>query len=144
MDNLLAIDKAANNTSLVICLKWSGLRFLFTGDAEIRSWKTMNKHNVLKQVNFLKVSHHASHNGTPPSEILDKILPEDDEGLGCALISTYEDVYNNVPDGKVIDQLRNRCSNIINIDKRVSKEGGYVDISFDKDGYVTIQTSNEF
>ena len=74
-DNLLAIDKAANNTSVVFALEWRGWRLLFAGDAEKRSWKTMKARSVLKPVHFLKVSHHGSHNGTPADEIFDAILP---------------------------------------------------------------------
>ncbi len=42
-DNLLAIDQAANNTSIVFCLEWRNWRLLFAADAETRSWKTMNR-----------------------------------------------------------------------------------------------------
>ena len=74
-DNLLSIDKAANNSSIVFALEWRGWRLLFPGDAEHRSWKEMNKRNMLKPVHFLKVSHHGSWNGTPPDDLLDEILP---------------------------------------------------------------------
>jgi hypothetical protein len=36
-DNLLAIDAANNNTSVVLLLEWRGWRLLFPGDAEVRS-----------------------------------------------------------------------------------------------------------
>jgi hypothetical protein len=42
VDNLLAIDKAANNTSVVFAMEWQGRRLLFPGDAELKSWKTMS------------------------------------------------------------------------------------------------------
>jgi len=79
MDNILAIDKAANNTSVVFCLEWRGWKLLFAGDAELRSWKTMEKEGVLKAVHFFKVSHHGSHTGLPPDKILDTILPKKPE-----------------------------------------------------------------
>ncbi len=87
-DNLLAIDKAANNTSLVLCLEWGGFRLLFPGDAELRSWKEMDNRGLLKPVDFLKVGHHGSHNATPPPDLLDKILPEDGKRRYAA-VSTY-------------------------------------------------------
>ena len=74
-DNILAIDKAANNTSVVFLLQWRGWRLLFAGDAEVRSWKTMNREGVLKPVHFLKVSHHGSHNGTPEDDIFEASCP---------------------------------------------------------------------
>ena len=73
--NLLNIDRANNNTSLVFALEWRGWRLLFPGDAEHRSWKTMAREKVLKPVHFLKVSHHGSFNGTPDVELLDQIPP---------------------------------------------------------------------
>ena len=42
-DNLLAIDAAANNSSVVFCLEWRGWRLLFPGDAEQRAWKEMDR-----------------------------------------------------------------------------------------------------
>jgi beta-lactamase superfamily II metal-dependent hydrolase len=135
VDNLLTIDKAANNTSIVLCLKWNNMRFLFTGDAETRSWKTMNKLGVLKPVNFLKVSHHASHNGTPPKDILEKILPESEKAKPrCAIISTYKNVYNNVPNSDVIRTMEDICSDVIRIDEVAGEGVGYIDVIFREDG----------
>jgi len=74
-DNMLAIDRAANNTSVVFELEWRGWRLLFSGDAELRSWRMMERHQQLRPVHFLKVGHHASQNGTPPDSLLEKILP---------------------------------------------------------------------
>lgn len=98
-DNLLAIDKAANNTSIVFSLEWRGWRLLFSGDAEVRSWKTMAREGVLKPVHFLKVAHHGSHNGTPADEIFDAILPEEpeDERKRKAAISTWTETYSGIP-----------------------------------------------
>ena len=41
IENLLAIDKAKNNSSIVFCLEWAGWRFLFPGDAAAKSWQVM-------------------------------------------------------------------------------------------------------
>lgn len=110
-DNLLAIDKAANNTSVVFLLEWRGWRLLFPGDAEERSWREMNKRSLLKPVHFLKVGHHGSHNGTPAGELLDTILPPEtaDGRPRAALVSTFKDTYNNVPDTNTLQVLGQRC-----------------------------------
>ena len=88
-DNLLAIDKAANNTSIVFSLEWRGWKLLFPGDAEQESWKMMDEKDVLEPVHVLKIAHHGSWNGTPQGVILDKILPptppDNRKRLSCSL-----------------------------------------------------------
>lgn len=132
-DDLLAIDKAANNTSVVFSLEWRGWRLLFAGDAELRSWKTMKKHGVLKPVHFLKVSHHGSHNGTPDGDIFDAILPEEppDERQRCAVISAYGETYSGIPHELTNQRLRSRCMLTSTL-----QAGGapYVDLTFEDVG----------
>lgn len=110
-DNLLAIDQAANNTSVVFTLTWRGWRLLFPGDAEVRAWRTMNKHGLLKPVHFLKIGHHGSHNGTPSPELLDKVLPNPapDNRQRHAVVCTCAGSYNNVPDEKTKTELATRA-----------------------------------
>jgi hypothetical protein len=111
-DNLLAIDRAANNTSVAFTLEWRGWRLLFTGDAELRSWKTMNKHVDFGPVHFLKISHHGSHTGMPPDEVLDRLLPEPGDAADrpChAVVSTFPGTYDNVPHDETLAALEERC-----------------------------------
>lgn len=148
MDNILAIDKAANNTSIVFCLEWRGWKLLFAGDAERRSWKTMENERVLKAVHFFKVSHHGSHTGLPPDKILDKILPKDpeDDRKRIAVVPTYPGTYKNVPDKELIRKvLAPRCDElkyvVLNekkgekgdnkIDTETVEDGGYRDFEFE-------------
>lgn len=111
-DNLLAIDQAANNSSIVFSLEWRGWRLLFPGDAEVRSWKTMNKKKVLQPVHFLKVAHHGSHNGTPTDAIFDAILPAvDPDGRNrLAAISTWPDTYSGIPHTPTNTRLSSRAT----------------------------------
>ena len=106
-DNLLAIDKAANNTSIVFALEWRGWKLLFPGDAEQESWRMMDEQGVLEPVHMLKIAHHGSWNGTPPGEILDKILPTvpPDGRKRYAVVSTCLDTYNGVPDDTTLTTL---------------------------------------
>jgi len=92
----------------VFCLKWRGWKLLFPGDAEIRSWREMNKEGVLSPVHFLKVSHHGSHNGTPGAELLNKILPvpAPDGRQRRAAVSTYPDTSSGIPHTDTFDELR--------------------------------------
>lgn len=107
-NNLLAIDKAANNTSIVFCLKWKGWNLLFSGDAEQRSWKEMDKESIFSPVDFLKISHHGSENGTPDSDILKKLFPDHgtDSTNRSAAISTYHNVYSGIPDDSTLTALK--------------------------------------
>jgi len=127
--NALTIDKAKNNTSVVFTLTWRNHVLLFSGDAESRSWRTMYREKALKPVDFIKVSHHGSHNGTPDGEILDEILPESiDPARRRAAVSTYKDTYNNVPDDPTLTKILSRCGQIISTQDSPDK---YVDIFFD-------------
>jgi beta-lactamase superfamily II metal-dependent hydrolase len=111
VDNLLTIDRANNNTSVVVCLEWRGLKLLFPGDAEQRSWKEMDKRGMLGPVHFLKVAHHASWNGTPPLSLLDEVLPlpAPDDRPRRALVSTCADTYHNVPDEETVEEVGRRA-----------------------------------
>lgn len=141
-ENLLAIDKAKNNTSVVFTLSWRGWKLLFSGDAEHKSWKLMNKNNKIKPVDFFKVSHHGSANGLPEDEILDKFLPRDpsDNKKRYALVSTYdgpnnngEGPYNGVPAVKLLtEQLARRCS-LEWTNRADLADGGYIDFIFTGD-----------
>lgn len=70
-DDLIAIDAAAKNTSIVFSLEWRGWRLLFAGDAGTRSWKLMRQRGVLRPVHFLQLGNH----DTPEGDVLDAILP---------------------------------------------------------------------
>ncbi len=126
--NLLAIDRAANNTSVVVSLEWRGWRLLFPGDAEYRSWKMMEQHGVLQPVQFLKISHHGSHNGTPDVELLDKVLPpRAGRRRRRAVLSTYPDTYGGVPDAETLALIQSRCA-VTSVEGLT--DGAYVDIEF--------------
>lgn len=108
--NALAIDKAKNNTSVVFTLKWKGRTLLFAGDAEVRSWRTIPAEK-LGPVDFLKVGHHGSHNGTPGPEILERILPlaHPPGDLPVAAVSTFEPAYSGVPHRETQLELERRA-----------------------------------
>jgi len=110
-DNMLAIDKAANNTSIVFMLEWRGWKLLFPGDAEQESWRMMDEQNVLEPVHLLKIAHHGSWNGTPQGAILDKILPPvaPDARKRYAVVSTCLDTYSGVPDSTTLTTLGARA-----------------------------------
>jgi hypothetical protein len=72
-DNLLQIvrilDKAMNNTSVILLMRVGKVSLLFPGDAQIENWQYAldNKDNrkLLAGVDVYKVGHHGSLNATP-------------------------------------------------------------------------------
>jgi hypothetical protein len=111
------IDKAQNNTSLCLLIEAAGKRLLLPGDAELESWEMMEKKcgSELKPVDFLKVAHHGSHNGTP-LELLDRLLPVRRKAQAQVLVSTKRKVYgtkNPVPDDALLMELKSRCRKVV-------------------------------
>jgi hypothetical protein len=131
---LLEIDAAANNTSIVMLIEWQGWRLLFTGDAETRSWKEMDKRGLLEPVHFLKASHHGSVNGTPEEKLLDKVLPipAPDQRPRYAAVSTYPGTYPGVPDAGTLDALRARTTLVSTAD--LPADHVFVDFTFPSTG----------
>ncbi len=109
--NLLEIDAANNNTSVVVQIEWRGWRLLFPGDAELRSWRTMHALGLLQPAHVVKISHHGSHNGTL-EDVFDALLPPaaPDGRERFALVSTALDSFASVPDIPTLDFYRQRCT----------------------------------
>lgn len=143
MDNVLTIDKSKNNSSIVFCLEWRGWKLLFPGDAEERSWKEMDKRDVLEPVHFLKISHHASHNGTPEDELLDKVYPRQtpDGRERVAVASTYPGNYGGIPDQTTLKRFKDRGVQTYMVYESLGDESdadepklGYLEFSFPAKG----------
>jgi beta-lactamase superfamily II metal-dependent hydrolase len=127
-DNLLAIDKAANNTSVVFSLEWRGWKLLFPGDAEQESWKMMGEKGVLDPVQLLKIAHHGSWNGTPQGTLLDAILPlpAPDGRERFAVVSTCPGTYNGVPHTDTLAELARRATLRSTLDD--IPDAGHIDV----------------
>lgn len=63
------LDKAMNNTSVILLFEVGGKKLLFPGDAQIENWEyALNDEDaseLLKDVYLYKVGHHGSRNATP-------------------------------------------------------------------------------
>ena len=121
VDAVRSIDKAENNTSLVFVIETHGKRLLFSGDAELESWEIMMKKSgkYLNAMDFLKISHHGSHNGTHP-DVLDLLLPKENKSNAQVLVSTRSKIYGTkhpVPDESLLTELRTRCKKLHSTDK---------------------------
>jgi hypothetical protein len=118
LDAVQEIDAAKNNTSLVVLATVGGKKLLFTGDAEVESWEKMQKKKLLGPVDFLKVSHHGSWNGTPKFDgksVVETLFPATSSKKGAALVSTKSNVYgtvNKVPHEETLQLFRKRCEKV--------------------------------
>lgn len=128
VESLFTIDQANNNTSLVIELEWRGLRLLFVGDAEQKSWVFMGREGQLRPVDFLKVGHHGSINGTPPPVLLDMVLPMSRRNSAVALVSTCPCAWKSVPDQPTLNAIAARTKKLY--DTRSAQPGTPLRIAF--------------
>lgn len=129
-DAILAIDKAENNTSIVFMLTWRQHTLLFAGDAELGSWRKMQQAGVLRPVDFLKVSHHGSHNGTPAEALLDEFFPAKGKKKRKAVISTWEKTYGGIPHSPTNKKLACRCTLQSILDPK-HKGKPHIDVKFE-------------
>lgn len=120
VESIRALDKAENNTSLAFIMEFNGRRLLFPGDAELESWEMIAQKcpSQLKPIDFLKVGHHGSHNGTEIS-LLDKLLPKSRKSRATIMVSTQSKVYgtkNPVPDADLMTEFQGRCKKLLTTD----------------------------
>ncbi len=124
-----------NNTSVVFLLEWKGRRLLFTGDAEwngkgVRKdrrsccWDVMlamdsDSGHLAKALDFLKVGHHGSVNGTPfydgesmEQTVLNKMLPKkhNTQVVVSTLAGKHGEEYE-VPYHRLLTELGRRAAN---------------------------------
>jgi beta-lactamase superfamily II metal-dependent hydrolase len=126
-------DKLRNQTSVVLLLEWRGRRLLFTGDAEWEggtgnaSWDIMLENDktfghLAKPLDFLKVGHHGSVNGSPfvkdagPNQpVLNQLLPAATQGAAQVVVSTDVNANfgkeNPVPYAPLLVELGRRAAN---------------------------------
>jgi beta-lactamase superfamily II metal-dependent hydrolase len=129
-------DALKNDVSVVFLLEWHGKRLLFTGDAEWRgngveagrrnsSWDVMMgrpevKDLLLQPLDFFKVAHHGSFNGSPFDDetgwqLIEKMVTPDRTHV---VISTETEVHNNVPFVSLMKKLGELAKN-----KQIYSEG---------------------
>ena len=112
IENLNTFDfDEANDNSLVLSLDFIGKKFLFTGDASIKTEeKIMEKYNV--DCDILKVGHHGSN--TSSSEKFIKMTSPEEAIISCGAKNMY-----GHPHKEIIDRLNKYNINI----RRTDEEG---------------------
>lgn len=122
-DNLLQIvrmlDKAMNNTSVILLIRVGKTSLLFPGDAQIENWQyaldNEEYRKMLAQVDVYKVGHHGSLNATPKSlwqGFSKKSKVRTDKSRLRTLMSTMEHKHGSeesrteVPRGTLVSALK--------------------------------------
>jgi hypothetical protein len=121
-----------NNTSVVLLLEWSGRRLLFAGDAEWQgagvkegrrnsTWDVMLNipevsQVLLQRLDFWKVAHHGSHNGTPfrkgeKPELLKKMVSPDRTRVVVSTVTGVHGEEMPVPYAPLLEALGSLAMN---------------------------------
>jgi metal-dependent hydrolase (beta-lactamase superfamily II) len=109
------LDKAMNNTSIILVFEVGNKRLLFPGDAQLENWLyaldgTNDKYKALLQgIDLYKVGHHGSWNATP-KKLWNLFKKKSASGPARlkTLMSTLEGVFHEeheVPRGVLVDAL---------------------------------------
>lgn len=103
------LTESKNNDSLVLWAEIGGLRWMFTGDAEINSEEQIIKSYPSLKADVLKIGHHGS-KGSTSERFLNAIEPS------YAIVSAgYNNRYQH-PHKEIIDKLLERNINILRTD----------------------------
>jgi len=101
------LDKAMNNTSVILLLEVAGKRILLPGDAQIENWSYalgQKKYTeLLQSTDLYKVGHHGSRNATPKSlwSLFAKRGAKGAPGRLKSVVSTMSGKYGSSPETQV-------------------------------------------
>lgn len=112
------LDKAMNNTSVILLLEVGGKKLLFPGDAQIENWEYAlsldDSLKLLEDVHFYKVGHHGSRNATPRTlwkNFAQKLSAEEKGDRLQTLVSTmkgkhgHQESNTEVPRATLVKEL---------------------------------------
>lgn len=104
------LDKALNNTSVILLFEVGGKKLLFSGDAQLENWmyalSRPEYRKLLEGVDLYKVGHHGSGNATPKS--LWKLIHEGPPGEAKlqSVLSTMKGKHHEVPQPLLVEALK--------------------------------------
>ena len=102
------MDRAINNSSIILLIELHGTKLLFPGDAQIESWEyvlngpeSQRNRELLADCYVYKVGHHGSLNGTPKSlwNLLDRRRDVGGSGDLTCLLSSRIGVHGKAQNG---------------------------------------------
>jgi hypothetical protein len=113
---VLTLDKALNNTSLILLIEAAGRRLLFPGDAQIENWSYSLSgpgssdalRAKLSALDMYKVGHHGSRNATPKLGLVPLWQVPGAPVVPVAYLSTLEGQYDEaypVPSVPLVNEL---------------------------------------
>ncbi|MEA2973585.1 MAG: hypothetical protein QOG82_2043 [Actinomycetota bacterium] len=143
----MSVDHALNGTSLVLLFEIGKLCLLFPGDAQWGTWKAMlanpDWEQKLKDVRFLKVGHHGSHNATPV-EFVEGYLHDAVAMLSVSATAYETKGWKEIPKDELVEamQAAGRLDLLVRSDKpaprspRVTSDPGgfWTEVRLDVDG----------
>lgn len=121
-----ALDKAVNNTSLILMFETGDAMLLFPGDAQWGAWDAMmsdpKARALLARTTCYKVGHHGSHNATP-REFIESIMPPG----GTALFSTHAVTqWPDIPRPDLVAAVTTKAARLARTDKEQdAQEAGF-------------------
>ncbi|MCV9945131.1 hypothetical protein [Rhizobium sp. BT-175] len=110
------IDADINNTSLILIFRVGDHYLLFPGDAQWGPWQLLladeGAVELLKKVSFVKISHHASHNGSPKTLMRDVLGKENHFGgaLHAMISVTPRGGWPGIPHHPILQFLNDNGS----------------------------------
>lgn len=128
------MDAAINGTSLMLVFEIGKATLLFPGDAQWGTWQTVLRdptcRELVEQANFYKVSHHASHNGTPVDFVHD-VLKRNARAM--VSVRPYAN-WPDIPRGPLLTALEEKCGeHVVRSDKaRKSAEDEWYTVGEDE------------
>jgi len=121
------LDADINNTSLILMFKVGRHYLLFPGDAQWGPWEKLfaddDAVELLKKASFIKISHHASHNGSPAT-LMREILGAENhlQGKVYAMISVTPRGGWPIPHAPVLALLQSRNHPFVRSDVYVPQQ----------------------
>jgi beta-lactamase superfamily II metal-dependent hydrolase len=112
------LDGVINGTSLMLVFQVGKATLLFPGDAQWGSWQAVLENpacrELVKRADCYKVSHHASHNGTPV-EFVEDVLKH---GARALVSVRHYDGWPDIPRKALLDRLKQKCrDHVVRSDK---------------------------
>lgn len=106
----VSLEKAVNNTSLMLAFEIGDAVLLFPGDAQWGAWdlnlSDADTRELLSRTTFYKIGHHGSHNANPVSFVND-VLKEGNEPVAAVSV-TEHGRFTEIPKAELIEHLEER------------------------------------